>query len=159
MGGIPVRPDINPEVAFQPRQIMGGTASVYEPDPLPEQRNRRTLYAEKLRGLRDPFLEAFNQPGPDASCELRESSTVAPQALTLLNAEEVQDRALAFAARLVRKEIMNLKLSKELSNLHWDVQQARRKSIFVLHVGRLPRDPRVKRTQSHRPFPKRLKEQ
>jgi hypothetical protein len=103
VGGIPVRPDINPEVAFQPRQIMGGTASVYEPDPLPEQRNRRTLYAEKLRGLRDPFLEAFNQPGPDASCELRESSTVAPQALTLLNAEEVQDRAIAFAARLVRE--------------------------------------------------------
>jgi hypothetical protein len=103
VGGIPVRPDINPEVAFQPRQIMGGTASVYEPDPLPDQRNRRTLYAEKLRGLRDPFLEAFNQPGPDASCELRESSTVAPQALTLLNAEEVQDRALSFAARLVRE--------------------------------------------------------
>jgi hypothetical protein len=104
VGGIPVRPDINPEVAFQPRQIMGGTASVYEPDPLPEQRNRRTLYAEKLRGLRDPFLEAFNQPGPDASCELRESSTVAPQALTLLNAKEVQDRALAFAARLLKEQ-------------------------------------------------------
>ena len=103
VGGIPVRPDINPEVAFQPRQIMGGTASVYEPDPLPEQRNRRTIYAEKLRGLRDPFLEAFNQPGPDASCELRESSTVAPQALTLLNAEEVQDRALAFADRLIKE--------------------------------------------------------
>ena len=82
---------------------MGGTASVYEPDPLPKQRNRRTIYAEKLRGLRDPFLEAFNQPGPDASCELRESSTVAPQALTLLNAEEVQDRALAFAARLLKE--------------------------------------------------------
>jgi mono/diheme cytochrome c family protein len=103
VGGIPVRPDINPEVAFQSRQIMGGTASVYEPDPLPEQRNRRTLYAEKLRGLRDPFLEAFNQPGSDVSCELRESSTVAPQALTLLNTEEVQDRALAFAARLLKE--------------------------------------------------------
>jgi hypothetical protein len=104
VGGIPSRPDINFEVALQPRQIMGGTASVYEPDPHPEQRNRRTLYAEKLRGLRDPFLEAFNQPGSDASCELRESSTVAPQALTLLNAEEVQDRALAFAARLLMEQ-------------------------------------------------------
>jgi mono/diheme cytochrome c family protein len=102
VGGIPARPDVNPEVAFQPRQIMGGTASVYEPDPLPEQRNRRTLYAEKIRGLRDPFMEAFNQPGPDASCELRQTSTVAPQALTLLNAEEVHDRALAFAARLLK---------------------------------------------------------
>ena len=101
LGGIPCRPDVNIEVAMQPRQIMGGTASVYEPDPLPSQRNRRSLYAEKIRGLRDPFLETFNQPGPDKSCELRESSTVAPQALTLLNAEEVNDRALALAKRVV----------------------------------------------------------
>lgn len=103
VGGIPCRPDINLEVAMQPRQIMGGTASVYEPDPLPEQRNRRSIYAEKIRGLRDPFLEAFNQPGPDKSCELRETSTVAPQALTLLNAEEVQDRSVALAARLIKE--------------------------------------------------------
>ncbi|MEM7383401.1 MAG: PSD1 and planctomycete cytochrome C domain-containing protein [Verrucomicrobiota bacterium] len=104
VGGIPARPDINLEVAYQPRQIMGGTASVYEPDSNPEQRNRRSLYAEKSRGVRDPFLETFNQPGADDSCELRETSTVAPQALTLLNAEEVQDRSLAFAARLLKEE-------------------------------------------------------
>tara|TARA_R110002096_G_scaffold147671_17_gene307726 strand:+ start:1468 stop:4155 length:2688 start_codon:yes stop_codon:yes gene_type:complete len=103
VGGIPARPDMNEEVAMQPRQIMGGTASVYEPDPLPEQRNRRSIYAEKVRGLRDPFLETFNQPGPDNSCELRETSTVAPQALTLFNAEEVQDRAIAFAKRLTEE--------------------------------------------------------
>lgn len=102
VGGIPARPDLNSEVAFQPRQIMGGVASVYEPDPSPEQRNRRTLYVEKIRGLRDPFLETFNQPGPDNSCELRETSLVAPQALTLMNSEEVQDRALALANRLLK---------------------------------------------------------
>ena len=112
VGGIPCRPDINLEVAMQPRQIMGGTASVYEPDPLPEQRNRRSIYAEKIRGLRDPFMETFNQPGPDKSCELRETSTVAPQALTLFNAAEVQERALAFADRLIKegredKDIVN----------------------------------------------------
>ncbi|MCH8217922.1 MAG: DUF1553 domain-containing protein, partial [Planctomycetes bacterium] len=56
---------------------------------------------EKIRGWRDPFLETFNHPGPDKSCELRETSTVAPQALALFNGEEVQDRALAFAARLM----------------------------------------------------------
>ncbi len=103
IGGIPCRPDINMEVAFQPRQIMGGSASVYEPDPLPAQRNRRTLYAERIRGLRDPFLEAFNQPGPDKSCELRETSTVAPQALTLINSLEVFDRAIAFADRVAKE--------------------------------------------------------
>jgi len=103
VGGLPARPDINLEVAHQPLQIMGGSASVYEPDPLPKQRNRRSLYAEKLRGLRDPFFEIFNQPGSSNSCESRETSTVAPQALTLMNAEEMQDRALAFANRLIQE--------------------------------------------------------
>lgn len=103
IGGIPCRPDINMEVAMQPRQIMGGTASVYEPDPLPVQRNRRTVYAEKIRGLRDPFMETFNQPGPDKSCEIRETSTVAPQALTLFNAEEIRDRSIAFADRVMKE--------------------------------------------------------
>ncbi len=105
VGGIPCRPDINLEVAFQPRQIMGGTASVYEPDPLPNTRNRRTMYAERIRGLRDPFLETFNQPGPDKPCELRETSTVAPQALTLINSREVLDRAIAFADRLIKETL------------------------------------------------------
>ncbi|MGC6464311.1 MAG: PSD1 and planctomycete cytochrome C domain-containing protein [Akkermansiaceae bacterium] len=103
VGGLPARPDINWEVATQPLLIMGGIASVYQPDPLPEQRNRRSLYAEKLRNLRDPFFEAFNQPGSSNSCEARETSTVAPQALTLMNTGEMQDRALAFAHRLVSK--------------------------------------------------------
>jgi hypothetical protein len=101
IGGLPAKPDINWEVATQPLQIMGGTASIYEPDPFPAQRNRRSIYAEKLRGLRDPFFETFNQPGTDNSCENRETSTVAPQALTLLNAQEMQDRSLAFAHRLL----------------------------------------------------------
>ncbi len=104
VGGIPARPDINLEVAMQPRQIMGGTASVFEPHPKPEMRNRRSIYAERARGLRDPFLETFNQPGPDNSCEMREASTVAPQALTLFNAEEVQERSVAFADRLIKEE-------------------------------------------------------
>ncbi|MCA9127211.1 MAG: PSD1 domain-containing protein [Planctomycetales bacterium] len=101
IGGIPARPDLNLEVAFQPRQIMGGTASVYEPDPLPAQRNRRSIYTERVRGLRDPFLETFNQPSSERSCELRETSIVAPQALTLFNSSEVHDRARALAVRLL----------------------------------------------------------
>jgi hypothetical protein len=119
---------------MQPRQIMGGTASVYEPDPRPEQRNRRSVYAEKIRGLRDPFLEAFNQPGPDKSCELRETSTVAPQALTLLNAEEVQDRSLALAARL----------TKELSDDTAIVKRA-----FELALGRGPTHDELKACLAH----------
>ena len=104
VGGIPVRPDMNLEAALQPRMIMGTFAPSYVPNPKPEQRNRRTIYALKLRGHRDPFMETFNQPGTDKSCELRESSTVTPQALTLFNSEGTSDRALAFANRIASAE-------------------------------------------------------
>ncbi|MEM1297145.1 MAG: DUF1553 domain-containing protein, partial [Verrucomicrobiota bacterium] len=134
VGGIPARPDMNEEVAMQPRQIMGGTASVYEPDPSPKQRNRRSIYAEKVRGLRDPFLETFNQPGPDNSCELRETSTVAPQALTLFNAEEVQDRSVAFAKRLI----------DERNSEPITIQRA-----FKLALGRSPSADELKTCLAH----------
>ena len=102
-GGIPARPDMNLEAALQPRMIMGTFAPSYVPDTNPEQRNRRSVYALKLRGQRDPFMTTFNQPGPDKSCELRDSSNVTPQVFTLFNSEESADRALAFAARVLKE--------------------------------------------------------
>lgn len=102
-GGIPIRPDMNMEAALQPRMIMGTFAPSYVPNPKPEQRNRRTIYAHKTRGHRDPFLEVFNQPGPDLSCEMRDTSNVTPQVFTLFNSEESMDRALAFADRVLEE--------------------------------------------------------
>ncbi len=100
LGGIPIRPEMNLEAALQPRQIMGTYAPAYQPSPLPQQRHRRTIYALKIRGQRDPFLEVFNQPGPEKSCEQRESSTVSPQVFTLFNSEQTYARAIRLAKRL-----------------------------------------------------------
>jgi hypothetical protein len=103
LGGVPARPDLDLEVALQPRQIMGTYAPAYQPSPQPRQRHRRAIYALTIRGLRDPFLEVFNQPNLDTPCERREVSTVTPQALSLFNGQGVHDRALAFASRLTRE--------------------------------------------------------
>jgi hypothetical protein len=100
VGGIPTRPEINQEIALQPRHTMGSIAPAYQPSPLPEDRNRRTIYAERYRNMRDPMLEVFNQPGPDLSCERRDASSVTPQVFTLMNSSQVRDRAIAFALRL-----------------------------------------------------------
>ncbi len=100
LGGIPVRPDINREAALQPRMIMGTYAPAYQPNPQPGQRNRRSLYALRLRGLSDPAMDVFNQPVPDASCERRSTSTVTPQALTLMNGRRAIQRAASMAAHL-----------------------------------------------------------
>jgi hypothetical protein len=50
--------------------------------------------------MADPFLELFNQPNPNDSCEFRDSAAVSPQAFTLLNSDQITDRSIAFAKHL-----------------------------------------------------------
>jgi hypothetical protein len=103
VGGIPARPEIHPEVALQPRQVMGTFAAAWQAAALPAQRHRRSLYTLRIRGVRDPFADVFNEPSADLSCEARESSTVTPQVFSLFNSASSYDRSLAFAARLQRE--------------------------------------------------------
>ena len=103
IGGHPVRPEINLEVALQPRHIMGSIAMAYQPSRTPEERNRRSIYAEKYRNLINPDMMVFDQPGRDLSCERREESTVTPQVFTLFNGQQTRKRALAMAKWLAEK--------------------------------------------------------
>ncbi|MDB4792546.1 DUF1553 domain-containing protein, partial [bacterium] len=56
-----------------------------------------------MRGLADPFLETFNQPNPNDSCEDRDAASVSPQAFTMMNSDLVTDRSIAFALRLEKE--------------------------------------------------------
>ena len=100
MGGPGIFPEINLEVALQPRHIMGSVAPAYQPSPLPEQRHRRTIYAFRYRTLPDPMMQVFDQPSSETSCDRRDTTTVTPQAFALFNGRFAHDRALAFAHRL-----------------------------------------------------------
>jgi hypothetical protein len=99
-GGPGAFPEINWEVALQPRHVMGSPAPVYQPSLRPEQRNRRTIYTFRFRTLADPILEVFNRPGGETSCECRDQTTVVSQSLALFNSEYAHNRALALAKRL-----------------------------------------------------------
>ncbi len=103
MGGFPVRPEINLEVALQPRHTMGSIAPAYQPSRTPAERHRRSIYAERYRNMSDPYLEVFNHPGTDMSCEKREESTVTPQVFTLFNGQFPRQRAIAFAHKLTKE--------------------------------------------------------
>lgn len=143
LGGIPNRPEINIEVAMQPRMVMGTFAAAWVPNPLPAQRHRRSLYALKIRGLRDPFMEVFNEPAPDFSCEAREVSTVTPQVFSLFNGQASYDRALALANRVLKEKAANpitrlfeLTYSrkptpeeKAASEAHWQRMEAKQASL------------------------------
>jgi hypothetical protein len=103
LGGLPARPEMNMEVALEPRMIQFSIAPTYLPNREPQARNRRSIYAYRVRGLANPFLETFNQPNPNDSCELRDSAAVSPQAFTLLNSDVVSKRSVAFALRLEKE--------------------------------------------------------
>lgn len=107
LGGLPARPEMNMEVALEPRMIQFSIAPTYLPNREPKDRNRRSIYAYRVRGLANPFLETFNQPNPNDSCEDRDSAAVSPQAFTLLNSDIMNNRAVAFALRL-EKEVDDL---------------------------------------------------
>jgi hypothetical protein len=147
LGGIPNRPEINMEVAMQPRQVMGTFAAAWVPNALPAQRHRRSLYALKIRGVRDPFMEVFNEPGPDFSCEAREVSTVTPQVFSLFNGQATYDRALALANRVMQEKpadvitrVFQLTYGRQPSSAeknacttHWHTMASRQSAIAFKH--------------------------
>jgi hypothetical protein len=147
VGGIPARPEMNREAALQPRQVMGTFAEAWQPSARPEQRHRRSIYALKIRGQLDPFMTVFNSPSPDLSCEGRDASTVTPQVFALFNSEASMNRAVTWAARLVREtrtreqavtRAFQLAFGREPtaaentgSLAHWDAMTARHRTISV----------------------------
>ncbi len=59
----------------------------WKPSPNEEDHRRRSIYIFARRNLRFPIFEAFDRPETTASCPQRPQSTIAPQALLLLNSE------------------------------------------------------------------------
>ena len=64
---------------------------------------RRSLYVFSKRSIRYPLFEAFDQPNLVNSVDRRNRSTVAPQALLLMNNAFVLVHSQKFAERLVRE--------------------------------------------------------
>lgn len=148
MYGPGIFPEINMEAALQPRHIMGSVAIAYQPSPRPDQRNRRTIYAYRYRGLPDPMLEVFNQPNADMSCERRDSTTVTPQVFALFNGQNSYDRALAMARRVEQAAAdskrrvdlaVRLALGRGASEGEIDLALAHIDRMAALHAGHPPR--------------------
>ena len=79
------RNTINP----YPKDVQDGPAT-----------RRRTVYMFHKRVVQHPLMQAFDGPDASASCGRRDRTTVAPQALALLNDPFVRSRAADFADRL-----------------------------------------------------------
>ena len=68
---------------------------------LGEDEFRRSLYVQVRRSMPLSFLESFDVPDMRPNCTLRNSSTVAPQALLMMNSDFVSQRAADLARRVM----------------------------------------------------------
>jgi hypothetical protein len=68
----------------------------------PEEQSRRSIYMFTKRSLLLPLMTVFDFADTTQPCAQRNVSTVAPQALALLNNDFVHAQSDAFATRLVR---------------------------------------------------------
>jgi hypothetical protein len=98
IGGPSVFPQLPPELSR-----LSSKGAVWPVSPRVEDRERRSLYVFVRRNLRYPFFEVFDRPDTNVSCPQRAVTTIAPQALTLLNSPLAHDAARALAARVVRE--------------------------------------------------------
>ena len=68
-----------------------------------EETRRRSIYMFHKRLVAYPLFQAFDRPDLLQACARRENTTVAPQALAILNDNFVRSRAEEFALRLIKE--------------------------------------------------------
>src|SRR5205823_15005446 len=92
-------PCIHPYIA--PDIVQGSSHRVWlgKPDDDPSTW-RRSLYVFSKRSIRYPMFEAYDQPNLINTCDRRNRSTIAPQALLLMNNNFVITQSRLFAERL-----------------------------------------------------------
>jgi len=98
MGGVGVIPKLSGEEILAARMPY-----LWPANPDPAEHTRRSVYLQMKRSMTLPVLQIFDAPDTASSCPRREISTVAPQALALLNSEFTTAQAERFAAR-IRKQ-------------------------------------------------------
>ena len=95
-------PSVFPELPAELTKLSSKGA-VWPVSPRIEDRERRSLYVFVRRNLRYPFFEVFDRPDTNASCPQRPVTTIAPQALSLLNSQLARDAARALAVRVAAR--------------------------------------------------------
>ena len=104
-GGPPIWPELPKEVLTANPAFLDDNETKtkgWYPSP-PGQQGARSVYLVQKRTVRVPFMETFDLPENSTSCARRNVSTVAPQALTLLNDTFAIEMARTFAVRLKRE--------------------------------------------------------
>ncbi len=121
-----VRPELPPKF---------GGAAAWKVSENPADRTRRSVYIFAKRNLPYPLLQAFDLPDMHESCGCRTQTTIAPQALMLINSELVLNAAESLSHR-IRNEVGTADPQAAITQL-WRVA-----------YGRSPRDSELTKAQT-----------
>ncbi|MEC9054613.1 MAG: DUF1553 domain-containing protein, partial [Verrucomicrobiota bacterium] len=99
MGGPSFYPLMAPEVL----EGFSRKSKAWKPSS-PDERRRRSIYMVSKRHLLLPLMTVFDFPNSEKPCGRRDVTTVAPQALAMLNNRFVHSRSEGLARRILAKE-------------------------------------------------------
>jgi len=96
---------------------------------------RRSIYLMQKRTFRLPIMEVFDAPEPMLTCPRRDSSTTAPQSLTLLNGAFVMEQSRALARELVAAHASDAQLLRfmwlQILGREPDIEEAKLAAGFL----------------------------
>jgi hypothetical protein len=95
---VPVMRDPTGEIVVGQERLNAGLPG--PPVPMNGEEFRRSVYVQVRRSRPLTLLETFDAPTMEPNCAARQSSTVAPQSLMLLNNPLVVDQSRRFARRV-----------------------------------------------------------
>ena len=133
IGGPGFKPYIAPEAQLA-RNIKGGGYPADAKDD--DSTRRRSVYMFHKRLIPYPMFQAFDRPDLMTSCDRRQNTTVAPQAMVILNDRFVRAVASDFANRMLQQR--SAPAVSEAVDLRPIIEQA-----FETCFARLPTDSEV----------------
>lgn len=137
MGGTGFKPTIQPEA------LEGLSRKEYAWKPsAPAEQQRRAVYMFSQRSLLPPLMTTFDFADTTLPCVQRSVSTVAPQALALLNNSFSHERSDALAARILR-ETVGVRLATS------DVQDSQIRRCWQLALSRDPTAEELAASRQH----------
>ena len=137
MTGPGFKPTIQPEAL----EGLSRKEGAWKPSPSGEQR-RRGVYMFSQRSLLPPLMTTFDFVDTTLPCVQRPVSTVAPQALALLNNSFAHERSAALAERVQREVAESLTKTTDL--LDYQIRRA-----WQISLGRDPSNSEIEAARSH----------
>ncbi|MFO0918665.1 MAG: PSD1 and planctomycete cytochrome C domain-containing protein [Planctomycetaceae bacterium] len=92
-------PSFKPSIDAEALEGLSMKSGAWKESP-PAEQLRRSLYMFSQRNLLSPMMTTFDFPDTTLPCGQRDDTTVAPQALALLNGRFVQERSAALSRRI-----------------------------------------------------------